>query len=204
MKLLRLGFMVVVAATWVAATTPARQVFAHAGYERSNPAPDSVIRATPATVDIWFTQDLFRRAGANTITVTGPGGESVAAGDAVIDPADRKHLSVTLPAGLPAGEYRVAWTSLSATDGDPADGAFSFKVDPAAPESTPVQTPAAQAGIAQPTPPPPQEQSRDGQGVSSTNGSSFPMWALLGAGGILLSGAVGAWALLATGRNQEG
>jgi methionine-rich copper-binding protein CopC len=101
---------------------------AHAEYERSEPAPDAVIAAAPTEVHIWFSQELFRRAGENTLEVTGPDGSRVDTGDAQLDDDDRKHLFVPLAENLPEGLYTVRWRNLSAEDGDTDEGEFTFTV----------------------------------------------------------------------------
>ena len=121
---------------------------AHAEYERSDPQAGSVIPTPPEAVHIWFTQELFRREGENWIEVLDPNGTQVQTGEAVIDDDDRTHLWVALQDGLGTGEYLVRWRNLSAEDGDDHEGEFSFRVDPAAPSSTP---PPAATETIQPT-----------------------------------------------------
>jgi methionine-rich copper-binding protein CopC len=107
-------------------------VFAHADYARSDPGAGAVVAEAPTQVDVWFTQDMFRREGENWLHVTGPDGAEVTSGEAAIDDDDRRHLSVELLPDLPAGEYTVAWRTLSAEDGDDHEGSFTFVVDPEA------------------------------------------------------------------------
>jgi methionine-rich copper-binding protein CopC len=106
---------------------------AHAEYDRSTPPAGGEAASAPESVDIWFTQELFRRAGANTIEVIGPGGTRVDLGETVLDDADRTHLSVGLQPDLSPGEYTVRWTNLSAVDDEANAGEFSFRIDPDAP-----------------------------------------------------------------------
>ena len=133
---------------------------AHAAYVRSEPGTGAVIATAPTQVVIWFEQDMFRRAGANGIEVLGPDGAAVTAGDAAIDDDDRRQLSVPLAADLAPGEYTVNWHTLSAEDGDDAEGSFTFTLDPeAAVTSTPMQAPATPTDLpptaaAVPTPTP--------------------------------------------------
>jgi methionine-rich copper-binding protein CopC len=103
---------------------------AHAEYDRSEPPANAVIPAAPPEVHVWFSQELFRRAGANSLAVFGPAGTPVDNGDARIDDDDRTHLRVSLPTGLPAGLYTVKWHTLSVEDGHEGSGEFSFTVDP--------------------------------------------------------------------------
>lgn len=123
-------------------------VRAHADYDRSDPPANAVIPEPPAEVHVWFTQELFRREGANNLVVVGPDGEQVDQGDARIDDDDRTHMIVSLQEGLPNGMYTVQWQTLSADDGDSAEGEFIFTVDPEAVHATPPPSP-------QPSPDPP-------------------------------------------------
>ncbi len=123
-------------------------VSAHADYERSEPPAGATIPQAPDEVHVWFTQELFRRAGANPLEVIGPGGTRVDKEDARIDDDDRAHMIVSLQAGLPAGTYTVRWRTLSAEDGDTESGEFNFTVDPAA---VPVTSPVSPATSRQET-----------------------------------------------------
>ncbi|MCC7358495.1 MAG: copper resistance protein CopC [Anaerolineales bacterium] len=143
------------------ALTSAGPALAHSGYVRSEPGAGAVIAAPPAQVVIWFEQDMFRRAGENRLEVLGPDGAAVTTGEAVINDDDRRMLSAPLAADLPPGEYTVNWRTLSAEDGDDAEGSFTFTLDPAAAvTSTPMAAPATPTDLpptaapAAPTPTP--------------------------------------------------
>lgn len=134
-------------------------VLGHADYCRSEPGIGAVVALSPERVEIWFTQEMFRREGENWIRVFGPADEAVHDGEAQIDDDDRSHMSVALLPDLPPGEYRVEWRTLSADDGDDEEGNFIFTLDPqAAVTSTPMRevtptappTPAATAVAAKP------------------------------------------------------
>ena len=129
-------------------------VSAHAGYARSEPPAGAVIPQAPDEVHVWFTEELFRRAGANTLEVVGPDGTRVDKEDARIDDDDRTHMILSLQADLPAGAYTVRWRTLSADDGDTASGEFSFTVDPAAVPTTPPAGPTASPPETSASPPP--------------------------------------------------
>jgi methionine-rich copper-binding protein CopC len=112
---------------------------AHAAYLRSEPGAGAVLAQPPTRIDIWFTQDLFRRTGENRIEVRGPDDVVVPAADPIVDDDDRKHLSVELFGEVEPGTYQVAWRSLSSEDGDDDEGWFEFTYDPnAAVTSTPM------------------------------------------------------------------
>ncbi|NJN93948.1 MAG: hypothetical protein HC875_07565 [Anaerolineales bacterium] len=110
---------------------------AHAEYERSVPMADSVITEAPRQIEVWFTQELFRRKEANILEVFDSAGTQVDQQDTRIDDDDRAHVIVSLPEGLPAGLYTVRWRNLSAEDGHEGSGEFSFTVNPAAEEASP-------------------------------------------------------------------
>jgi len=157
---------------------------AHADYSRSQPGLDAIVANPPDRVDIWFTQELFRRAGENRIEVFGPDGQPVHEGAAEIDDDDRAHLSVVLQPALTPGAYRVTWRTLSAEDGDTEEGEFSFQIDPqAAATSTPMGegptagpvnsvTPTASQATVPPPPPPeaPPLASREAPPATPTEG----------------------------------
>jgi methionine-rich copper-binding protein CopC len=167
-----------------ASLAPSR-VTAHAAYDRSQPAADAVVRTAPAQVDVWFTQEMFRREGENTLSVIGPNGQPVNVGSVTLDSEDRTHLFIALNAGLGPGEYVVSWATLSAVDGDTAEGEFRFTVDPSAPEAT--ATPAAKAEASASEQP-------DEPGVSSIlageNSTAFPWWLLLAGAAVAASTAL--------------
>ena len=105
---------------------------AHARYLRSEPGHGAIVSDSPTRVDIWFTQELFRRQGENRIELTGPDGRPVTAGDPMVDDDDRTHLWVPIEEELLPGTYHVNWRNLSAEDGDSDEGQFAFVLDPTA------------------------------------------------------------------------
>lgn len=112
---------------------------AHSAYVHSNPGADAVIATSPAKVDIWFSQELFRRKGENVIHVSGPDGQEVSSGETQIDDDDRTHIWVELSPNLPSEKYLVEWKNISVEDGHSTEGSFSFSIDPqAAVTSTPM------------------------------------------------------------------
>ncbi len=86
----------------------------------------------PERIELRFTQQLFRRAGANTLDLVGPVGLLEGLGLGVIDSDDRSLLVLQLDTPLPSGRYLVRWTNLSADDGDSDEGRYPFYVGRAA------------------------------------------------------------------------
>lgn len=133
-------------------------VLAHAGYDSSVPAADEVVAQAPQRVQVWFTQDLFRREGQNGLEVYGPDNQRVDEDDAAIDDDNRKLMTVSLQSDLADGLYTVRWRTLSADDGDDAEGEFQFNIladEPeaeATPTAVPTEAPTAAAENAQPSP----------------------------------------------------
>ena len=112
---------------------------AHSAYVHSNPGADAVIATSPAKVEIWFSQELFRRKGENVIHVSGPDGREVSSSETQIDDDDRTHIGVELNPNLPAGKYLVEWKNISVEDGHSTEGSFNFSIDSqAAVTSTPM------------------------------------------------------------------
>ena len=101
---------------------------AHAGYERSQPAPNEVLPASPERVDVWFNQEVFKREGENFVRVFDEQDSQVSAGDGAVDDDDRAHVFTTLPPDMQPGRYIVRWKTLSDIDGDQSEGAFCFFV----------------------------------------------------------------------------
>ncbi len=100
-------------------------VFAHALLVRSAPEANAALDASPAQVELFFTETL--EPSFSTITVLDSTGAQVDNGDSSLDPADRTRLTVSLRS-LPDGVYTVSWKVLSAVDGHVTTGAFPFAV----------------------------------------------------------------------------
>jgi methionine-rich copper-binding protein CopC len=119
----QLGAAVVGLGLLLASTT---QAFAHARYDRSEPAAGAMVDGQPFVLKAYFTQELTSKS---TIRVLDANGAQVdlADGHVDLDDPDRKVMVVSLPA-LPQGVYTVEWGSVSAEDGDPETGTFAFGV----------------------------------------------------------------------------
>ena len=131
-------------------------VLAHADYDDAVPAAGEIVSQAPQQVQVWFTQELFRREGQNALEVYGPDDQRVDRDDAAIDDDNRNLMTVSLQSGLPNGVYTVRWRTLSADDGDDAEGEFQFTIQVDEPEATPTATstaaPTAAAEPDQPSP----------------------------------------------------
>ncbi len=139
------------AALLLMALAPVRGVLAHAEPGVTVPAAGSTVDQAPPMVEITFTEEVTAET---KIDVIGPDGKSVIAAPAALDLQDpnRKHVTVALFGHLAAGVYTVNWTSVSAEDGDPDSGTYTFTVSGAAatpsasPVASPVGSPVAAAG----------------------------------------------------------
>ena len=105
-------------------------VFAHAEPTNVKPGQNAVLTTAPSEVVLLMSQEMARQAGGNDIVVQDSKGTEVTKQPATIDSANRRKLSVPLPAGLAPGTYTVRWRTLSADDGDPASGNYTFTFDP--------------------------------------------------------------------------
>jgi len=103
------------------AIAPARP---HAFLDHASPAVGSSVPAAPATVAIWYTQDI--EPAFSSITVTDPSGQRVDLGNAQIPPGQSNELQVGLKP-LPPGTYTVTWHVVS-VDTHPTQGTFTFTV----------------------------------------------------------------------------
>ena len=122
-----------IAALALAALMPGGDAAAHAAYASSEPSFGAVLERAPERISLTFSQELFRREGANAIEWAaadgGAAGEFSDAGEVSISNTDRRTMSVTLPAGdWGEGRFVVRWRNLSADDGDADDGEFPFYV----------------------------------------------------------------------------
>ncbi|MEA2656922.1 MAG: copper transport protein, partial [Chloroflexota bacterium] len=108
---------------------------AHARLVISTPAPGATLDATPATVDLFFSEAVT--PAGRGISVYGPDGALVSTGPAR---AQGQHLSVALT-GEAAGTYAVIWTVIAA-DTHPSRGEFTFNVG----HASPVRAPGLDAG----------------------------------------------------------
>jgi methionine-rich copper-binding protein CopC len=113
---------------------------AHANYLRSDPAPNAHLTSAPSRVVVGFAQKVVVKSSG--LALIASDGSTVA--DASQPTADPTELALPLPA-VADGVYTVAWNTVSAEDGDPANGYFAFTVGtvpPATGAGTTLQAPA--------------------------------------------------------------
>lgn len=92
---------------------------AHAVLVSSDPAPGTDVGATPAVVTLVFDEPLI--PSLSKATVTGPAGRQFTS------TVSGKTMHVPLSGNVP-GVYRVAWKTVSRTDGHTITGTFRFGV----------------------------------------------------------------------------
>ena len=101
------------------------QAAAHAFLERSDPAPGAIVPLNPRVVKLRFT-DPIEAAYSSAILLDATGGR-VATLPAYLGP-DSRELILPLPPDLQRGTYTVQWRNVSAADGHPNAGFFSFTI----------------------------------------------------------------------------
>ncbi len=104
--------------------------FAHAELERAEPPVASAVLQAPAQLRLLFSEPLD--PGFSRVQVLNARRERVDHDDSRVSPDDPRLLTISLPDGLPDGVYTVAWRSLSAFDGHPANGSYPATVGAAA------------------------------------------------------------------------
>lgn len=194
----------VLAATVLAALAIVVTAFAHAEPATLSPGDGAVLAKPPTEVVIEMTQEMARQGAANDIEVFDAAGNKVTTQAAAIDNADRKKITVPLPPNLLVGTYTVKWKTLSADDGDAANGQFTFTYDPAKP-AVPGNTNPLAAALGTTTPaatnaPAAQANSSD-SGSASDGAGGGTSWVLLAsvAVGMFVLGSGGTFLLVKKG-----
>jgi methionine-rich copper-binding protein CopC len=170
-----------------------QRAFAHADYESSTPGDGEVVAQSPAVVDVYFGQEVARSGGLPALTVVNVFGD-VLADEAIVDDADRTHVSIELPPSLGNGRYTVIWHTLSDEDGEEALGAFHFYVGTGPGGTT---APASAGPDATPQTAPPTVITN---GSNGGGGNDIPLWALIGGIAVSLLAGTGAGVALAARR----
>lgn len=147
---------------------------AHAAFGSSDPAPGAILKAAPTTITIHFMENV--NPSGSDIVVLDATGKQVSTGPAKANPNDLKTMTVAMQ-GDDSETYLVQWHNVSADDGDPDIGAFTFTVNPKSTGSASTSTP-------------------DTHTTSSSSSSGVPIWGtvLVGLLGLVV-GAGGVFAL---------
>src|SRR5574341_2579851 len=95
------GAVAAAAISLVAATA-----WAHASLVRAHPAPNASLIRSPATVQVWFNEELDTHG--SKLTVWDEKGEQVDRGDSKVSLDNRAFMEVGLKP-LPPGRYTVKW-----------------------------------------------------------------------------------------------
>src|SRR6266566_3800294 len=154
------------------ATLPALP--AHASVLKAIPAIGSTVTQAPTTVTVFTAENINPDPKKSNMFVYGPSAEAtnklISQGNATVSLTNPQEMSITIKpdAQHSTGVYIVHWIPVSALDGDPDEGAFTFTVKSGA-AATPTATPAATA-------------TTTGQTTSNSNNSGnggTPIWATI-------------------------
>ncbi len=103
---------------------------AHAKVIDSTPKANSTIAAAPTSIQVTTAENMTTDPKQTNLFVYGPKGDLISQGNATIDINNPIHMSVKIKTDEGNGIYIVHWITKSADDGDPAEGAFAFTVNP--------------------------------------------------------------------------
>lgn len=120
----RAGGLVSILAAAMLLIAAAPHAAMHLKLDRSEPAKDASVAASPAAIQLWYSQEPQVRL--TTVKLTGPAGTMDLKPVSVVD-GDGRHLSAPVARPLAAGAYTVAWRTL-AKDGHVVSGEFGFRV----------------------------------------------------------------------------
>jgi methionine-rich copper-binding protein CopC len=149
---------------------------AHAAYVSSNPAANAVLKTAPTVITLHFAENV-NPTGSEVFAYDAKG-KQVSTGPARVDRGDLKTMTVGMQ-GDDSETYLVVWHNVSADDGDPDTGAFTFIVSATA---TPQPTTTSAGGSG-------------GTHTSSSGSTGVPGWvaALIGILGLIVGAAGGIW-----------
>ena len=101
-------------------------VHAHAFLDRAEPRVGSVVKAAPAELRLWFTEEI--EPAFSSVKVLDATGRRVDKGNSRVDSTEPSVLMISLQP-LPAGAYTVEWRVVS-VDTHVTSGNFAFQVRP--------------------------------------------------------------------------
>lgn len=100
---------------------------AHAFIDHADPKVGATLTQSPPQVKVWFNEAIEPEF--SKLQVLDANGNQVDAKDTHLEATDHALLIVSLPAALPAGEYKVVW-NVVASDTHRTHGDFKFTVKP--------------------------------------------------------------------------
>jgi methionine-rich copper-binding protein CopC len=98
---------------------------AHAVLTHADPAPNAILTSAPTKITLTFAEEM--KPADSDIIVYDVHGAKVSTGQAAVPASDLKTMSVNM-AGNDSEVYVVVWHNVSADDGDPDSGSYSFTV----------------------------------------------------------------------------
>lgn len=108
-------------------TVASGTVLAHAKVDSATPGIGATVNTAPTTINVHTAENMKPGAQFSNLFVYGPSGELISQGDAKIPLSKPNEMSVAIKPEKD-GVYVVRWISVSAADGDPDQGAFTFMV----------------------------------------------------------------------------
>ena len=117
-------YVAALAAVFALAATTAD---AHPRLKDSNPAAGSVLKSSPASVRMSFSEGLIPRF--TGLVLKDGSGHSVPTGSPSVSGPDNTELTVPIKSQLKPGTYRVAWHAVS-VDTHRVTGSYSFRISP--------------------------------------------------------------------------
>ena len=160
--------------------------WAHTALSATTPADGAELAVAPSEVVLQFTDEVIELGAL--VSVTGPPG-AVDVGPLTVSGST---VTAGLPASMPGGSYSVDWR-VSASDGHPISGTFSFSVEEGAPSRSegadpPVSAtdpaPAAADAATPAAVEEPGETSEETPG--GDEGPSWPVWLFVGSAVVLV------------------
>lgn len=165
---------------------------AHAKVFKSDPTIGSTVAQAPTKVTVFALENINPDPAKSNLQVYGPGADAtdtlISQGNAQVALSDPKRMAINITpnSGHTSGVYIVFWKTVSADDGDPASGTFSFTVNPAGASASSTPT-APQQSVAPPA-------------SNNTSSSGTPIWVPIAAALVAL--LVGLGAGLGLGRRK--
>src|SRR5579885_387801 len=133
--------------TGLAGAAPAHPVLlAHAKVLTAEPAIGSTIAQAPTKVTVFAAENINPDPKKSNLQVYGPGADAtdtlISHGNAQVSLSNPKEMSISITpnSGHTNGVYVVFWQTVSADDGDAAQGSFTFTVNPNRASATPAST----------------------------------------------------------------